>query len=434
MPIELPHLYTPRDYQLDAWRAMDDFKRVLWVVHRRGGKDKTFFNKLIIKAIERMGNYAYYFPTAALGRKALWKNVDVKAGMRVIDHIPKGLLAKPPNETNMMLEFVNGSTLQVLGTDNLDVVGGNYFGVAFSEYQKTNPMAWDLTRPILAENGGFAWFNGTARGENHLFDLLKCNRDNPAWFTQVLPCDDTGAITAADIEEERRSGMSEALIRQEFYCDFSATNEGAIYGEEMSKAMAQGRIGGFPVDGNSPVHTFWDLGGPRNTVVWYGQRLAFGRWRWVDCDYGLDLTLTERAAWMKGKGYAFGSHYFPHDANQTARTGHTFASDARAAGLANIVVVPPIADVWLGINAVQSIFASFEFSTPACDIGVKGLKAYESAPDTSKGVVRNTPLHTWSSHVADAVRTMGEAEKLGLIPRFGGGKEWDGKTLETAIG
>jgi hypothetical protein len=142
----------------------------------------------------------------------------------------------------------------------------------------------------------------------------------------------------------------------------------------------------------------------------------------VDCDYGLNLTLNERVAWMKAKGYAFGNHYLPHDANQTARTGATFASDARAAGLANIHVVPPIADVWLGINAVQSIFDSFEFSTPACEIGVKGLKAYESAPDSSSGVVRNTPLHNWASHVADAVRTMGEAEKLGLIPGIVGSR------------
>jgi len=414
--IELPHLYTPRDYQLEAWRAMDGRKRVLLVWHRRGGKDKLCFNKIICRAIEQMGNYAYYFPTAKLGRKALWKNVDVKAGMRVIDHIPKGILIKPPNQTEMMVELINGSTIQILGTENLDVVGGNYAGVVFSEYQNQNPLAWDLTRPILAENGGFAWFNGTPRGENHLHELLKCNVTNPTWFTQVLSCETTGAITQADIEEERRSGMSDALIRQEFYCDFSATNEAAIYGHEMTKAMIEGRIGGFPVDGNSPVHTFWDLGGPLNTVVWYGQRLPFGRWRWLRCDYGLNLTLAQRVAHMNSLGYDFGSHFFPHDANQTARTGHTFATEAREAGLKNIVVVPPISDVWLGINAVQAIFNSFEFSTPACDIGIKGLKAYESAPDTSRGVTVNKPLHTWASHIADGVRTMGEADKLGLIP------------------
>lgn len=417
MTIELPHLYTPRDYQLDAWRAMDDKRRVLMVMHRRAGKDKLCFNKIICKAMEKACNLAYYFPTATLGRKALWKNVDVTNNLRVIDHIPKGLLKKQPNETNMMIELHGGSTIQVLGTDNLDVVGGNYYGMVFSEYQNQNPLAWDYSRPILAENKGFAWFNGTPRGENHFHEMLKVNRSNPDWFTQVLSVDDTKAVSLADIDSERRSGMSDAMIRQEFFCDFSVANENAIYGRWMSDALAEGRIGEFPVDGRAPVHTFWDLGGPRNTVVWYGQRLPFGRWRWIDCDYGLDLTLPERFAHMQKKGYSFGKHFMPHDARQTSRTGYTFEQDAKNVGFTNIVVVPPIPEVWQGIDYVRTLFPSFEFRLPACELGVKGIKGYESMPDSSSGIVRNMPLHNWASHVADGLRTMAEAETIGLIDK-----------------
>lgn len=415
MTIELPHLFTPRHYQLETWRAMDSHKRVLMVWHRRAGKDKLCFSKLICRAMETRANYAIYYPTAALGRKALWHNVDVTNAMRVIDHIPKELLAKPPNQTDMRIELINGSTIQILGTDNLDVVGGNYYGVVFSEFQNQNPLAWDYTRPILAENGGFAWFNGTPRGENHFFDMLKCNRDNPAWMTQVMTVEDTGAIPLEQIDEERKSGMSEALIRQEFYCDFSVSNENAIYGREMSKALAEDRIGEFPVDGRSPVHTFWDLGGPRNTVVWYGQRLAFGRWRWIDCDIGLDLTIIERYAHMSAKGYNYGRHYLPHDARQTQRNGFTFEADAAAAGFKSMIVVPVIPDYWQGIGYVRELMSSFEWRLPACELGVKGVKAYEMASDTSSGIVRNVPLHTWASHVADGIRTMAEADKMGLI-------------------
>jgi len=415
--VELPHRYDPRSYQLKAWRAMDEKKRALLVWHRRGGKDKLCFNKLICRAAETPANYAYYFPTAALGKKALWLNVDVTNGMKVIDHVPKNLLKRPPNQTDMRVELVNDSTIQILGTDNLDVVGGNYFGTVFSEYQNQNPLAWDYTRPILAENGGFAWFNGTPRGENHFYDMLKVNRTNEAWFTQVLGVDDTHAIAASDIEAERRSGMSEAMIRQEFFCDFSIANENAIYGRWMNDALKELRIGEFPVDGRSPVHTFWDLGGPRNTVVWYGQRLPFGRFRWIDCDYGLDLTLPERFAHMQAKGYSYGKHYLPHDARQTSRTGFTFEQDALNVGFKNIVVVPPIQDVWQGIDYVRTQFPSFEFRLPACEMGVKGMKAYESASDTSSGIVRNVPLHTWASHIADGIRTMAEADAMGLVDK-----------------
>ena len=419
MTIELPHRYEPRDYQVGIWRAMDEVKRVFVCAHRRWGKDKLFFNKLVCKAMERPANLAYYFPTAVLGRKALWKNVDVTNGMRVIDHIPKDLLSKAPNETNMMLDFVNGSTLQILGSDNLDVVGGNYFGVAFSEYQKQNPLAWDLTRPILAENKGFAWFNGTAAGENHFYDLMCMNIDNPLWHVEVQNVDDTGAISAEDIEAERRSGMSDNLIRQEFYCDFSATNEGAIWGRFITQAETEGRIAGFPIDGRAPVCTSWDLGGPRNTTVWYFQRLPGGVTRFIDCDIGLNLTLVERVAWMKSKGYQFDKHFVPHDAGQTSRTGRTWAQDAKEAGLANVVVVPPIPEIWMGVDYVSQLFPSFEFRKPATDAGVKGLKAYESAPDTSGGITRNMPLHNWASHIADGLRTMAEADRAGPIAQWG---------------
>lgn len=419
MTIELPHRFDPRAYQLPAWRAMDDKKRVLMVFHRRAGKDKLCFNKMICRVMEQPCNAAYYFPTAALGRKALWGNVDVKNGMRVIDHVPREILSKPPNETNMRFDFVNGSTIQILGTDNLDVVGGNFFVVVFSEYQDQNPLAWDLTRPILAENGGFAWFNGTPRGENHLFDMLKLNAGNPAWFTQVLTCDDTGAITKEDIEEERKSGMSDAMVRQEFYCDFSAPNENAILGRFVAKAYAEQRVGPFPVDGRAPVHTSWDLGGPRNTVVWYWQCLPFGRIRLLDVDYGLDLTLTERVGHMNAKGFNLGKHYLPHDARQTSRTGRTFEEDAREAGIKNIVVVPPIATVGQGVDYMAELFPSFEFATPACEIGLKALKAYEWQKVQTSGLVKSEPLHNWASHIADALRTMAEADKLGLVDHGG---------------
>ena len=432
MTVMLPHLYEPRAYQLEAWRAMEDKKRVLTVWHRRAGKDKLAFNRLLTKAIETPANYAYYFPTQKLGRKALWRNMDVTNRMAVVDHIPAELIKKK-NETDMLFELINGSTIQVLGTDNLDVVGGNYYGCIFSEYSLQNPLAWEYTRPILVENGGWAWFNGTPRSENHMHAMLVTNRSNPDWFCQVLTVEDTGAVTEKQIEDERRSGMSEAMIRQEFYCDFSVANEAAIFGRQLNKALKEGRIGSFPVDGRAPVHTAWDLGSPKNTVVWYFQCLPFGGFRLIDCDYGLDLSLVERVAHMDRKGYSYGKDYLPHDARQTARHGRTFEQDLRDAGRKNTVVVPPIPDVWQGINTVHQLFDTFEFRTPACDLGLKGLKAYESAPETSKGVIRNEPLHTWASHIADALRTMAEAEAAGLIPKDSRNNMNRGRAPITAI-
>jgi hypothetical protein len=215
--IELPYRFEPRFYQCPVMRALleEGKKRAVCVWHRRAGKDKTFLNILAIKAMETMGNYCYYFPTATLGRKALWDNIDARSGMRVVDHLPRELVAKM-NDQQMKITLVNGSTIQVLGTETLDVVGGNPLGVIFSETAMHRPDAWDYIRPILVENGGWALFNGTPRGKNWFFRLYDMARQNPEWFCELLTVNETGALSAEDIEAERISGMREEMIQQEF--------------------------------------------------------------------------------------------------------------------------------------------------------------------------------------------------------------------------
>src|SRR6218665_1307855 len=89
--------------------------------------------------------------------------------------------------------------------------------------------------------------------------------------------------------------------------------EGAIYAGALDRARAEGRVCAMPVAGDCLVHTSWDLGSPRHTVVWYWQ--VVGREiRVIDCDMGFEGTLTGRVAMMLGKGFLLGTHFLPHDA------------------------------------------------------------------------------------------------------------------------
>jgi hypothetical protein len=84
---------------------------------------------------------------------------------------------------------------RVVGTDDVDkLVGVNPVGCVFSEYSLQDPRAWDLIRPILAENGGWALFLYTPRGRNHGHDMIEMAKRNPNWFAEVLTIDDTGVI------------------------------------------------------------------------------------------------------------------------------------------------------------------------------------------------------------------------------------------------
>lgn len=192
----------------------------LW--HRRAGKDSAGLNYAAKELFRRPGVYWHLLPSQRQARKVVWNNVD-RQGRRMIDQaFPEALRARKLSD-EMLIEFKNGSVWQLAGADNYDaLVGANPVGVVFSEWALTNPQAWDFIRPILMENGGWAWFNTTPRGRNHAFQMAVMAQKNPAWFFERLTVDDTQVLTAEQLQEERLSGMAEDKIQQEYYCSFEA--------------------------------------------------------------------------------------------------------------------------------------------------------------------------------------------------------------------
>lgn len=219
--INIPHQFKPRDYQLPLLKALDSgIKRAVIVWHRRCGKDKTCFNYMIKKAFEKKGTYFYFLPTYTQAKKVIWDNID-NDGMGMLDHIPQELIVAK-NAQELKIDLANGSVIQLIAADTFEKggVGTNPVGVVFSEYSINRPEVWDFVRPILKVNGGWAIFNFTPRGTNHAHKLLQIARNEPSWFSEVLTIKDTGILTEEDMEQERREGMTEDLIEQEYYCKF----------------------------------------------------------------------------------------------------------------------------------------------------------------------------------------------------------------------
>jgi len=133
LTIALPHNYSPRNYQMPFLNAVDSgILRALCIWHRRAGKDCTFINLMARKAFERVGNYQYFLPTATMARKIVWEGIN-DDGFKFIDYLPPEIIARK-SERDMLITLVNNSTIQLIGTDNLSIVGTNPVGTIFSEY------------------------------------------------------------------------------------------------------------------------------------------------------------------------------------------------------------------------------------------------------------------------------------------------------------
>lgn len=416
MEIQIPHHYKPRDYQLPILRAMDSgYLRAVWLAHRRAGKDKTMLNLMIKKMIERVGTYYYFFPTFTQAKRVLWEGTD-KDGFRFLDHFPKELIDGEPNSTEMKIRLKNGSLFQLVGTDNFDSIRGtNPIGCVFSEYPWQDPRAWDVVRPILAENGGWAVFVYTPFGKNHGHTLYEMAKTNPNWFVSRLTVDDTNVISKETIEEERKSGMSQEMIDQEYYLSFEGMQQGAYYANELRKMDAEKRETRVAYEAGIPVDTFWDIGFGDSTSIWFmqvvGRELHF-----IDYLEATGESIAFYAQELQKKGYVYNRHYFPHDAgHHELGTGKTIKESAEALGLRPIEIVPMVS-VQDGINATRLMFNRFWFDADKCKRGLEALRNYCKDWDEKLQQFRSKPRHDWASHCADALRmcAVGLSERKGV--------------------
>lgn len=419
--ITLPHKFKPRDYQLPFLAAMDrGIKRACCVWHRRAGKDKTFLNYTIKCMAQRVGQYYYYFPTMAQGRRSLWEGID-RDGFPFLRHFPPAWV-RNRNDQEMRINAPNESIFRVVGTDKLEVVGPNPVGCVFSEYSLEHPKGWQYVRPILAENQGWAAFNFTPRGKNHGYQLYRMAQGNPDWFAELLTVDKTHAITQEAIDAERRAGMSEALIQQEFYCSFEYGAEGVYYNEVVNWLYEEGRIGVVKHNASLPVYTVHDPG--YHWAIWFfqpcGPDIAFIRC-YEELGVGVENIAQGIKDLVKEHGYRYGGHYAPIDTESNsaykAVAGKSLKEHAAQNGL-DLITLTPELKVNDGIERTRQFLHQCWIDAENCEIGLNALQSYcrkeiVRASTEDRHIFVERPDETnWARHLADAMRYASKAVKL----------------------
>lgn len=434
--ITIPNNWSPRDYQLDCLIAFDKgIRRQYHIWHRRAGKDSFALNLAAKMAHEEVGTYWHLLPKQTQARKAIWHGIG-KDGIRFIDQAFPPPIRRRTSGQEMLIEFKNGSTWQLNGSDTYDtLVGSNVKGVVFSEWALCDPAAWDYIRPIIRENNGWAIFITTYRGKNHAYKQFNKLKNNPDWFVSLKTIDDTGVLTKEDMNKERAEGMSEGMIQQEYYCSPMAAYEGAYWANEMNDLKNNDRLTTVEYEPALPVIASFDLGMDDSTTCIMIQesgnqpRIIGSRaWRRTSIPR-ICQDLKETFPWT------IDTILLPHDGEvQEMGTGLKRSDIFREAMPRTIVEIVkqqgPIKGRRNGIEAARLLLPKvwIDYVPRPWTNGeennftlVEALTSYRTEPSKQDPSVFNlNPLHDWSSHWADAFRYYAVHRQSGII-----GDGWD---------
>lgn len=208
-------------------------------------------------------------------------------------------------------------------------------------------------------------------------------------------------------------------LKKEIYAEYPSTLEecwkaptpGAIFAEDMDKALIQGRIHDNVAYYESlPVYTAFDLGAPENTICWIFQAVG-DRINYLECLRGGEECRTP-AAWvarLRERPYRYASHFLPHDG------AVVWSASMEEAGLKNVVPLQRPLNVWDNINFTSDSLSRCHFHATACEYGINSMNAYHSKVESDGVTIRNVPVHDWSSHASTAIGYSHQAIRLGML-------------------
>ena len=141
--------------------------RVL-VAGRRFGKSYLSCIELLKAAIDRPGEtYFYCAPTYRMAKDIAWKEIKKL--------VPREWI-QSKNETDLKIELINGSLIELKGTENaMTLRGRSLAGVVLDEAAFMDSDVWfQVIRPALADKQGWALFISTPDGTASWFYDLWC--------------------------------------------------------------------------------------------------------------------------------------------------------------------------------------------------------------------------------------------------------------------
>jgi hypothetical protein len=136
---------------------------------RRSGKTEIAKRKLVRMASigTRFDDPRFFAaaPTRDQAKRIYWSDLKQLT--------PAWMMAKTPNESELIIYYKNGSMIQVLGMDKPErIEGAPWDGGILDEFGNMKKQTWaEHVRPALADRRGWCDLIGVPEGRNHYYDL-----------------------------------------------------------------------------------------------------------------------------------------------------------------------------------------------------------------------------------------------------------------------
>ena len=144
-------------------------------------------------------------------------------------------------ETDLRIDFINGSSIHLKGADNQDSLRGRGLGfLGIDEIALMHRDVWlKVLRPATSDYLAPVVFIGTPKGYNYFWELCqKENEDPEHWKTFTIKTSEAGTLPLAEIEQARRD-LDDQSFRQEYEASFEHF-AGQIYRWEERELPSNG--------------------------------------------------------------------------------------------------------------------------------------------------------------------------------------------------
>ncbi|MBX4189689.1 hypothetical protein KW791_00105 [Candidatus Parcubacteria bacterium] len=263
---------------------------------------------------------------------------------------------------------------------------------------------------------------------NHFWQLIENNKDDPLWFCRVESIvtlvDENGNryITDEMIEEDRRAGMPEYLIQQEYYGVVQVNQETKYFAHALKNLFDNKRIQTGLVLPNQNVYSAFDIGIDDNCSVVmfqikrvddYLKPYIIGYYE--SNNHQLEHYITEVRRFCARLNLPFKDHFLPHDGQKRDfNTGKNTIDFLRDMG-ENGFIVPRPSNKQHAIESMRRVLYHTEFNKENTQRLIDCLSNYSKEYDDKMGTYKKNPVHNWASHGVDAFQTMTLALEGGMI-------------------